>query len=112
MDGVKKDGSKSIDEGSHYGAVDTNPRPSVVSPPSAPNLTSLLTGHIGQEAEKQAAENGTALEGEEVDNNTRSPIKKKKKQVIKRREIDKARSERFESEKKLLHDCSTHLAAV
>ena len=32
---------------------DTNPTqatlPSVVSPPSAPNLTSLLTGHIGQE---------------------------------------------------------------
>ena len=36
-------------------AVDTNPTqvalPSVVSPPSAPNLTSLLTGHVGQEVE-------------------------------------------------------------
>ncbi len=38
---------------------DTNPiqvfLPSVVSPPSAPNLTSLLTGHVGQEVGNQAS---------------------------------------------------------
>ncbi len=40
-------------------AVSTNPTqvplPSVVSPPSAPNLTSLLTGHVGQEVGNQAS---------------------------------------------------------
>jgi len=39
--------------------VNTNPTqvplPSVVSPPSAPNLTSLLTGHVGQEVGNQAS---------------------------------------------------------
>ena len=44
---AKNDGLKSAN------GDDTNPTqvplPSVVSPPSAPNLTSLLTGHIGQE---------------------------------------------------------------
>ncbi len=40
-------------------AVDTNPTqvpfPSVVSPPSAPKLTSLLTGLVGQEVGNQAS---------------------------------------------------------
>jgi len=36
------------------------PLPTVVSPPSAPNLTSLLTGHVGQEVGMQAADNTTA----------------------------------------------------
>jgi len=40
-------------------AVDTNPTqvllPLVVSPPSAPNLTSLLTGHVGQDVGNQAS---------------------------------------------------------
>jgi hypothetical protein len=35
------------------------PLPTVVSPPSAPYLTSLLTGHIGQEVGTQAADNTT-----------------------------------------------------
>ena len=38
------------------------PLPSVVSPPSAPNLNSLLTGHIGQEVGTQAADNGIATD--------------------------------------------------
>ena len=65
-------------------AVDTNlphvPLPSVVSPPSAPNLTSLLTGHIGQEVGMQAADNGMATvkgsntqEDKQVDDNVKSP---------------------------------------
>jgi hypothetical protein len=33
------------------------PLTTVVSPPSAPNLTSLLTGHVGQEVGAQAANN-------------------------------------------------------
>ena len=36
------------------------PLPMVVSPPSAPNLTSLLTGHVGQEVGMQAADDTTA----------------------------------------------------
>jgi hypothetical protein len=81
MDGAKKDGSKSSNEGSRGEAVNTNPRPSVVSPPAAPNLTSLLAGQIGQEAEQQAARNGIALDGGQVDENMRSPIKKKSKKA-------------------------------
>jgi hypothetical protein len=44
-------------------AVDTNPTllPSVVSPPSAPNLTSLLTGHVGQEVGNQASSDWTSI---------------------------------------------------
>ena len=58
----------------------------VVSPPSAPNLTSLLTGHTGQEVGPQARDEGTALdknnhsqENEQVEDNLKSPIKKKSK---------------------------------
>jgi len=72
--------------------VDTNlphvPLPSVVSPPSAPNLNSLLTGHIGQEVGKQAAGNGIATdkgsntqEDEQVDDNVKSSKKKKSKKI-------------------------------
>ncbi len=81
-DAAKNDG---LDEAE---AVDENlsqvPLPSVVSPPSAPNLTSLLTGHIGQEVEKQAADNGIATgkgsntqSDEQVDDTMKSPQKKK-----------------------------------
>ena len=58
----------------------------VVSPPLAPNLTSLLTGHTGQEVGPQAIDEGTALdknnhsqENEQVEDNLKSPIKKKSK---------------------------------
>ena len=61
-DAAKNDGLKAANEDDLNVAVDTNPPhvplPSVVSPPSAPNLTSLLTGHIGQEVGTQAADNG------------------------------------------------------
>jgi hypothetical protein len=64
-------------------AVKTNPTqvplPSVVSPPSAPNLTSLLTGHVGQEVGNQASSdmdiNSQGVE--QVDDNEKSPKKKK-----------------------------------
>ena len=69
-------------------AVDTNPPhvplPLVVSSPSGPNLTSLLTGHIGQEVGTHAADNGIATdngsntqEDKQVDDNVKSPKKKK-----------------------------------
>ena len=55
----------------------------VVSPPSAPNLTSLLTGHTGQEVETQATGEGVATDknnhtqdDEQVDDNMKSPSKK------------------------------------
>jgi hypothetical protein len=96
-DAAKNDGLKVANEDNLNVAVDTNPPhvplPSVVSPHSAPNLNSLLTGHIGQEVGTQAADNGIATdkdsntqEDEQVDDNVKSPKKKKsKKKVYKRR---------------------------
>jgi hypothetical protein len=65
--------------GSHDDIVNSNPRPSMVSPPAAPNLNSLLTGHTGQDVEKPAEETGTATEEDQVDDNVKSPKKKKVK---------------------------------
>ena len=60
----------------------------VVSPPLAPNLTSLLTGHTGQEVGPEAGDEGTApdknnqaQENVQVEDNLKSPIKKKPKKV-------------------------------
>ena len=44
-----------------------------------PNINSLLTGHIGQDVEKPAEETGTATEEDQVDDNVKSPKKKKVK---------------------------------
>ena len=86
---AKNDGLKVVNEDNlNMAPVDTNPPhvplPLVVSLPSAPNLNSLLTGHIGQEVGKQAAENGIATdkgsitqEDKQVDDNVKSPKKKK-----------------------------------
>ena len=87
-DAAKNDGFKAANEDNFNVAVDKNPPhvplPLVVSPPSAPNLNSLLTGHIGQEVRKQAADNGIATdkgsntqENEQVDDNVKSPKKNK-----------------------------------
>ena len=87
-DAAKNDGLKVANEDNLNVAVDTNPPhvplPLVVSPPSAPNLTSLLTGQIGQEVGMQAADNGMATdkgsntqEDEHVNDNVKSPQKKK-----------------------------------
>ncbi len=64
-DAAKKDGLKAVIEKENPNtAADMSslhePLPMVVSPPSAPNLTSLLTGHVGQEVGTQAAANTTA----------------------------------------------------
>ncbi len=61
------------------GSHDDVERPSVVSPPAAPNLNSLLTGHIGQDVEKPAEKNGTAMEEDQFDDTVKSPKKKKVK---------------------------------
>ena len=65
-DAAKNDGLKAANEDNLHVAVDMNPPHVplhlVVSPPCAPNLTSLLTGHIGQEVGKQAADNGIATD--------------------------------------------------
>ena len=87
-DAAKNGGLKVANEDNPNVAVDTNlphvPPPLVVSPPSAPNLTSVLTGHIGQEVGMQAADNGIATamgintqEDKQVDDNVKSPQKKK-----------------------------------
>ena len=66
---------------------DTNltqaPLPSVVSPPSAPNLTSLLTGHVGQEAVNLASSDMdiNTQDAEQVEDSAKSPKKKKSKKV-------------------------------
>jgi hypothetical protein len=54
--------------------------PPVVSPPLAPNLTSLLTGHIGQESET-VSENGNTLTAADTvaDEISKSPKEKKSK---------------------------------
>jgi hypothetical protein len=68
-------------------AVNTNPTqvplPSVVSPPSAPNLTSLLTGHVGQEVGNLASSDMdiNLQEVEQVEDIAKSPKKKKSKKV-------------------------------
>ncbi len=87
-DATKTDGLKAANEDNSNVAVDTNlshvPLPLVVSPPLAPNLTSLLTGHIGQEVGTQADNNGIAKvtvsntqEDKHGDNNVKSHKKKK-----------------------------------
>jgi hypothetical protein len=88
-DAAKKDGLKAVIEKDNLNAAaDMNlpqePLPTVVSPPSAPNLTSLLTGHVGQEVGMQAADNTTAKDmdintqdDKQVDDNVKSPKKKK-----------------------------------
>jgi len=58
------------------------PLPSVVSPPSAPNLTSLLTGHVvGQEVGNQASLDMdiNSQDVEQVEDSAKSPKKKKSK---------------------------------
>ena len=57
------------------------PLPSVVSPPSAPNLTSLLTGHFGQEVGNQASLDMdiNSQDVEQVKDSAKSPKKKKYK---------------------------------
>ncbi len=90
---AKCDGLKAANEDNLNVAVDKNPPhvplPSVVSPPSAPNLTSLLTGHIGQDVGMQAADNGISTdkgsdtqEDKQVNDNVKSPKKKEIKKKI------------------------------
>jgi hypothetical protein len=56
---LQKEKNAARDDDNLIAAVEANPTqvplPSVVSPPSAPNLTSLLTGHVGQEVGNQAS---------------------------------------------------------
>ncbi len=88
-DAGKKYGPKAVTEKDNLNvAADMNlpykPLPTMVSPPSAPNLTSLLTGHVGQEGGSQAADNTPATDmdittqvDKQVDDNVKSPKKKK-----------------------------------
>ena len=68
-------------------AVDTYPiqvpLPLVVSPPSAPNLTSLLTGHVGQEVGNKASSDMdiNTQDVEQVEDSAKSHKKKKTKKV-------------------------------
>ena len=95
-DAAKNDRFKAANEDNLNVAVDTNPPyaplPLVVSPLSAPNLTSLLTGHIGQEVGMQADDNGIATdkghntkEDEQIDDNVNSPKKKEIKKSLQKK---------------------------
>ena len=86
-DAVTADGLKATNADNANVVVDTTsppvPLPSVVSPPSAPNLTSLLTGHVGQEVGMRADNNAAATitvsdtqAAEHGDYNVKSPPKK------------------------------------
>jgi hypothetical protein len=72
------------------------PLPMVVSPPSAPNLTSHLTGHVGQEVGTQAANDNTAMDmdintqdDEQVDDNVKSPKKRNQKKLSPQKRINR-----------------------
>ena len=81
----KNDGIKAANGDNFTVAVDTSstqvPLPLVVSPPSAPNLTSLLTGHVGQEVGNQALLDMdiNSQDVEQVEDIAKSPPKKKLK---------------------------------
>ncbi len=96
-DAAKKDGLKAVIEKENLNvAVDMNPPheplPTVVSPPPAPNLTSLLTGHIVQDVGTQAADDTTATD---MDNdNVKSPKKKKSKKVKSTKEDKSSKRDR------------------
>ncbi len=99
-DAAKKDGLKAVIEKVNLNAAaDMNlpqePLPMVVSPPSAPNLTSLLTRHIGQEVGTQAADDTTAKDmdintqdDKQVDDNVKSPKQKKSKKLSPQKKIN------------------------
>ncbi len=63
----------------------SEPPPTVVSPPSAPNLNSLLTGHVNQEGETLLATNSTttAMVTETQAKDTVKSLKKKKSKKVK-----------------------------
>jgi hypothetical protein len=99
-DAAKNDQLEAVNENNLNVVVDTNPPhvplPSVVSPSSAPNLTSLLTGHIGQEVGMQAADNGMATdkgsntqEDQQVDDKVKSPKKRNQKNLSLQKKINR-----------------------
>jgi len=76
---LQKEKNAARDDDTLTVAVEANPTQvplaSVVSPPSAPNLTSLLTGHVGQEVGNQVLSdmNINAQEVEQVKDSAKSP---------------------------------------
>jgi hypothetical protein len=87
-DAAKKEGLKAVIEKDNLNAAANTilphePLPTVVSPPSAPNLNSLLTGHVGQEVGTQVADGTIAMDmdintqdDEQVDDKVKSPKKR------------------------------------
>ncbi len=62
----------------------SEPPPTVVSPPSSPNLNSLLTGHVGQEGKTLLATDTTmtaTVTETQAKDTVKSPKKKKFKKV-------------------------------
>ncbi len=97
-DAAKKYGLKAVIEKENH---NDEPLPTVVSPPPVPNLTSLLTGHVGQEVGTQAADDTTATDmdintqvDKQVDDNVKSPKKKKSKKVKSTKEDKSSKRDR------------------
>jgi hypothetical protein len=94
------------------------PLPTVVSPPSAPNLTSLLAGHVGQEVGTQVADGTIATDmdintqdDEQVNDNVKSPKKKKSKKVKSTKEDKSSKRDRSGTTLKISSFATPPLAA-
>ena len=101
----KPDGPKAANEDILV-AVDENQPHAVVSPLPAPNLTSLLTGHTGQDVEMQDTDIGSITDptlstdkgtAEQVDDNMKSPTKKKPKKSKTTKQIKATKRNRSNS---------------
>ncbi len=69
--------------------------PPVVSPPSAPNLTSLLTGHVGQESETVSESGNNSIAVDPVaDEIGKSPKKEKSKKSKSNKEDNVSKRDR------------------
>ena len=105
-DTAKKEGLKAVIEKDDFNAAANTilphePLPTVVSPPSAPNLNSLLTSHVGQEVGTQVADGTIATDmdintqdDEQVNDNVKSPKKKKSKKVKSTKEDKSSKRDR------------------
>ena len=113
---LQKEKNAARDDDNLTVAVEANPTqvplPSVVSPPSAPNLTSLLTGHIGQEVGNQVSSDMdiNSQEVEQVKDSAKSPKKKKSKKVKSTKEDTSTKRDRSGSSLKKSSFATQHMA--
>ena len=119
MEAKKNNELNAANEGNPNVVANNNLPHVVVSPPSVPNLTSLLTGHTGQEVETQATGKGIAMDknnhmqdDEQVDDNMKSPSKKKTKKAKSTKDDKSAKRDRTGSSLKKSLYASTAIKVV